>query len=91
MVLSVVDGLFTVHLIESGLQELNPALAPFVHGDAAAFAMVKVLLTAVGVVALVLSAHAKIWRRLPVSRVFYLLAFAYLCVIAYEIYLVQYG
>lgn len=90
MVLSVIDGLFTVRLINAGLQELNPVLAPLVHGDAGLFALTKIFFTAVGVCALVLTSHARVWGSIPVARIFYGLMLTYGCVIIYELYLVQF-
>ena len=89
LILSVIDGLFTVHLINAGLQELNPVLAPFVHGDPGTFALVKILFTAIGVVALVISAQARILGRIRVAAIFYGLLIAYGCVIVYHLYLLQ--
>ena len=90
LLLSVVDGLFTVYLIGAGLQELNPVLAPLVHGDPVVFALIKIAFTAVGVVALVVTAHARFWRGIPVVRIFYLMLIGYFCVIVYELYLAQF-
>lgn len=90
MLLSVVDGMFTVYLIGSGLQELNPVLAPLVDGDPVLFALTKIVFTAVGVVTLVITAHARLWRGIPVSRIFYLMLIGYSCVIVYELYLAQF-
>lgn len=90
MLLSVVDGLFTVYLIGSGLQELNPVLEPLVHGDPVVFALIKIAFTAVGVMTLVITAHARLWRGIKVSRIFYLMLIGYSCVIVYELYLAQF-
>lgn len=90
MILSVIDGLFTVYLINAGLQELNPVLAPLVHGDPVAFALIKIAFTGVGVITLVISAHARLWRGFKVSRIFYALLAGYSSVIVYELYLAQF-
>lgn len=90
MALSVVDGVFTVYLIGAGLQELNPVLAPLVHGDPVIFALIKIAFTAIGVVTLVVTAHARLWRGVPVSRIFSLMLVGYMCVIVYELYLAQF-
>ncbi len=89
LILSVIDGLFTVHMINAGLQELNPALAPFVHGNPVTFALIKIFFTAVGVIALVVSAHARFLAGIRVSAIFYGLLIAYGCVIVYHLYLLQ--
>ena len=90
MVLSVIDGLFTIYLIGSGLQELNPVLAPLVHGDPVLFALIKIAFTAMGVFTLVVTAHARMWRGITVSRIFYLMLIGYSGVIVYELYLAQF-
>ena len=90
MILSVIDGMFSVYLIGAGLQELNPVLAPFVHNDPVIFALAKIAFTAVGVVTLVITAHARLWRGIRVSRIFYLMLIGYSGVIVYELYLAQF-
>ena len=90
MLLSVVDGMFTVYLIGAGLQELNPVLAPLVHGDPGIFALIKIAFTGAGVVTLVITAQARLWRGIRVARVFYLMLVGYSCVIVYELYLAQF-
>lgn len=86
---SVIDGLFTVRLINAGLQELNPVLAPLVHGDPVTFALIKIFFTAIGVIALVVSAQARFLVGIRVSAIFYGLLIAYGGVIVYELYLLQ--
>lgn len=89
LILSVIDGVFTVHMINAGLRELNPALAPFVHGNPVTFALIKIFFTAVGVFALVVSAQARFLGGIRVSAIFYGLLIAYGCVIVYHVYLLQ--
>lgn len=89
LILSVIDGLFTVHMINAGLQELNPVLAPFVNGNPVIFALVKIFFTSVGVIALVVTAQARLLSGIRVSAVFYGLLITYGCVIVYHLYLLQ--
>lgn len=89
LVFSVIDGVFTVHMINAGLQELNPVLAPFVHGNPVTFALIKIFFTAIGVIALVISAQARFLGSIRVSAIFYGLLIAYGCVIVYHLYLLQ--
>jgi Domain of unknown function (DUF5658) len=49
---SCADALLTLMLLERGAYEINPLMAPLVGGSARAFALVKVGLTAGGVVLL---------------------------------------
>ena len=89
LILSVIDGLFTVYMINAGLKELNPALAPFVHGNPVVFALVKIFFTAVGVITLVITAQARLLAGIRVSSIFYGLLIAYGCVIVYHLFLLQ--
>jgi len=87
LLLSLADGLITVRLVSAGVQELNPLLAAFVHGSPAAFALVKWLLTACGVSALVIAAHARVFGRIKGATVLYGVSAAYLVLVAYGLLL----
>jgi hypothetical protein len=89
LVFSVIDGLFTVHIINAGMQELNPVLAPFVDGNPVIFALVKIFFTAIGVIALVITAQARFLSGIRVAAIFYGLLICYGCVIVYHLYLLQ--
>lgn len=89
--LSIVEGLLTVRLVNAGLQELNPVIAPLVHGDPVIFALIKIALTMLGVVTLVISAQAQIWRGMKAARIFSVFFVGYGCVIVYELYLTQFA
>ncbi len=89
LICSVIDGLFTVHMVNAGLQELNPVLAPLVDGNPVVFALVKIFLTGVGVIALVVTAQARLLSSIRVSAIFYGLFVAYGCVIVYHLYLLR--
>jgi len=52
VVFSAADALLTLMLMERGAYEVNPFMAPLVGGSALSFALVKVGLTAGGVVLL---------------------------------------
>lgn len=81
------DAVLTIVLISRGAYELNPVLAPLVHGSGALFAVVKVGLTGMGVVLLTLLSRVKAFGRLPVALVLYGVLAGYGVLIGYELYL----
>lgn len=83
MCLSVVDGIFTVHLLNAGAVELNPLLDVLVQHDPTSFALVKVFMTAIGVTSLVIVSQARLFRRWPMAWVLYALLFAYAGLVVY--------
>ncbi len=89
VVFSSADALLTLMLMERGAYEVNPLMAPLVGGSALAFALVKVGLTAGGVVLLTEIARIRAFGRIPVGRFLYLVLAAYGALIAYEIGLLE--
>lgn len=81
------DAILTVVLISRGAYELNPVLAPLVHGSATLFVAVKVGLTGIGVVLLTLLSRLKAFGRLPVALLLYGVLVGYGVLIAYELHL----
>jgi len=84
MLLSVVDGLLTIHLINAGAVELNPVLAPFVRNDPMWFALIKVVLTGIGIICLVVVSQARLAKRWPMEWVLYGLLAAYVTLDIYS-------
>ncbi|MGH8268174.1 MAG: DUF5658 family protein [Steroidobacteraceae bacterium] len=78
------DALLTLALVEQGAYEINPLMRPLVGGSAFAFALVKVGLTAGGVVLLTLLARIRAFGRLSVGLLLYGLLAAYGALILYE-------
>ena len=68
---SCVDAFLTLTLIDHGAYEVNPIMAVLVGGSALAFSLVKIGLTAGGVVMLTLLARMKAFGRVPVSLLLY--------------------
>lgn len=87
LVLCASDAILTVVLISRGAYELNPVLAPLVHGSAALFVAVKVGLTGIGVVLLTLLSRRKAFGRMPVALFLYGVLVLYGVLIAYELHL----
>ncbi len=84
VVLSCVDAGLTLDLIQHGAYEVNPIMAPLVGGSALAFTLVKVGLTAGGVVLLTLVAGKRAFGRLPVSVLLYAVLAGYGTLVCYE-------
>lgn len=87
---SCTDALLTLILIERGVAvEANPLMAPLVGHSALAFALVKVLLTAGGVLLLTQLARIRAFGRIPVGAFLYLVLAIYGALIAYEVNLLN--
>jgi hypothetical protein len=84
VVFSCSDALLTLMLIERGAYEVNPLMRPLVGGSAVAFTLVKIGLTAVGVVLLTQMARMRAFGRIPVGLLLYSLLTVYGLVIFYE-------
>jgi hypothetical protein len=83
-VFSAADALLTLMLMERGAYEVNPFMAPLVGGSALSFALVKVGLTAGGVVLLTQIARIRAFGRIPVGVFLYSVLALYGALIAYE-------
>ena len=79
------DAVLTVILISHGAYEVNPLLAPLIHGSGLLFVLVKVGLTGLGVVLLTLLSRLKAFGRLPVALLLYGVLAVYGALIAYEV------
>jgi Domain of unknown function (DUF5658) len=84
VVFSCSDALLTLVLIERGAYEVNPLMRPLVGGSAVAFTLVKIGLTAVGVVLLTQTARMRAFGRIPVGLLLYGLLTVYGLLIFYE-------
>ena len=89
VMLSCGDAFLTLLLIEAGAIELNPLMAPLVEGSVLAFAVVKIGLTAAGVVALTQVARRRAFGRVPVGLVLYSALALYVVLMAYELHLLN--
>jgi len=84
VMLSCADAALTLALIEQGAYETNPLMRPFVYGTALPFTLVKVALTAGGVVLLTLLASMRLFGRLSAGLLLYALLAGYGALIVYE-------
>jgi hypothetical protein len=87
---SCTDALLTLILVERGIAtEANPLMAPLVGNSPLAFALVKVALTAMGVVLLTQLARIRAFGRIPAGMFLYLVLAIYGVVIVYELHLLD--
>jgi hypothetical protein len=89
VVLSCVDAALTLTLLAHGAYEVNPIMAPIVGGSALLFTLVKVGLTASGVVLLTLAARMRAFGRIPVSYLLYAVLVGYGTLVVYELRLLE--
>jgi len=86
VLLSSVDSLLTLALVEHGAYETNPLMRPLVEGASALpFTLVKVGLTGGGVVLLTLLARMRLFGQLTAGLLIYAVLAAYGILILYEL------
>jgi hypothetical protein len=89
VVLSCVDAALTLTLISHGAYEVNPLMAPIVGGSGLAFTVIKVGLTAGGVVLLTLLVRMRAFGKIPVSFLLYAVLAGYGTLVIYELRLLE--
>jgi len=89
LVLSVADALLTLTLLDRGALEANPVMEVLLRSGGRSFAIVKMGLTALGVVVLTVLGRVRAFGRLPVNFVLYLVLAAYALLVCYELWLLQ--
>ncbi len=86
---SCTDAFLTLQLLESGAYEANPLMGPRVAGSGFGFALVKIGLTASGVVLLTQLARLRAFGRVPVGLLLYSVLALYGALLVYEFSLLQ--
>jgi hypothetical protein len=89
VLLSSIDAALTLTLISHGAYEVNPLMAPIVGGSALAFTVIKVGLTAGGVILLTLVARMRAFGKIPVSFFLYAVLAGYGTLVVYELRLLE--
>jgi hypothetical protein len=84
LLFSSADAVLTLELMRHGAYEANPLMRPLVGGSALTFTLVKVGLTAGGVVLLTLIARMRVLGRLSAGSLLYVLLVGYAALILYE-------
>ena len=87
LILSLVDTLLTLVLLDHGAIEINPLMRVFVNGDGREFAFVKLALTAWGVAALVVLARVPVFSRYIAGPILVATALLYVSLVGYEVWL----
>lgn len=89
LLLSCADAFLTLTLINLGANEANPVMGPLVVEDGRSFALWKLALTALGVTVLIVLARARAFGWLPVGLILYAVLMLYICLIGYELWLLE--
>ncbi len=89
MVLSCIDAVFTLQLLDLGAVEINPVMAAVIGQGAATFAVTKMVLTSFGILALVFLARRMFMRRIRTGVLLTIFFNFYAVLVCYEfIYLI---
>ena len=89
LVLSTADAILTLNLLKMGAQEVNLLMANLIARDEYLFAATKMALTGVGIVLLVAHARFSLFKVVRVHNVLRGVFIAYLCLIVYELILIN--
>jgi hypothetical protein len=87
LILCVADAFLTLKLLTGGAIEANPIMALLVYGDAQHFAIAKLAMTGVGVLALVAVARFRVFRYIRVAMIVHAILLTYIVLISYELLL----
>jgi len=89
LLLSVIDAFFTLTLLPHGASEVNPLMDYLLHEQPRLFAIVKMVLTGTGVLVLVASARAHLFRVVRVKTIMQGMLLCYVALFGYEIWLLR--
>ena len=88
--LSITDAWLTLLLIKTGVgEEANPIMLWLLELDVRWFVGAKILVTAFGIIALVVFSQMKLFGRLPITRIAYALCGSYAALIGYELVMLE--
>ena len=90
MVLSCFDAFLTLQLLDRGAIEINPVMAAVINQGTLTFAVTKMLLTSIGILALVFLARATFMRRFRTGLILTFFFSGYSILVCYEfVFLIQ--
>ncbi len=90
MMLSCFDAFLTLQLLDRGAIEINPVMAAVINQGTLAFAVTKMLLTSIGILALVFLARATFMRRFRTGLILTFFFSGYSILVCYEfVFLIQ--
>jgi hypothetical protein len=84
MVLSGMDAVFTLRLLDLGAIELNPVMAALIGKGTFTFALTKMLLTSFGILALVFLARSMFMERFRTGAILTIFFVFYASLVCYE-------
>ncbi len=84
MILSCADAFMTLQLLERGMIEANPVMASVLGHSTMAFTASKMLMTAIGIFALVFLAKSMFMRRIRTGQFLTLMFLCYCCLVTYQ-------
>ncbi len=87
LVMSCLDALFSLMLIDRGASEVNYFMARLMETSDALFIAVKLAVTAFGIIFLLMHAHFRIWRIISGKRLLQAVIAVYGLLIGYELIL----
>jgi hypothetical protein len=88
LLLCCFDAVLTLTLMNHGAYEMNPVMAPLLESADRGFVLVKLGLTALGVILLTILARLRIYGR-SVGYVLYLILAGYVALVGYELFLLR--
>jgi len=84
MMLSCFDAFLTLQLLDRGAIEINPVMAVVIGHGTVTFAVTKMLLTSIGILALVFLARATFMRRIRTGLILTFIFSCYAILVCYE-------
>lgn len=84
MLLSCLDAFFTLQLLDRGAVEINPVMAAMIGQGTLLFATSKMLLTGLGILALVFLSRRKFMNRMRTGLILTVFFSFYACLVCYE-------
>jgi hypothetical protein len=84
MMLSCLDAFLTLQLLDRGAIEINPFMAAVINHGTLTFAASKMLLTSIGILALVFLARAPFMRRFRTGLILTIFFSGYAILVCYE-------
>lgn len=90
MIFSCLDAFMTLLLLDRGMYEANPFMAALIGEGTRTFAVTKLAMTAVGILALVYLARARFLNRVRAGQILTIFFSLYACLVCYEfVYLIR--
>ena len=89
LILSILDAVLTLIVIQRGAKELNPVMAYFLEHGTSTFIVAKYILTSVGVLILLIFKNVFLTRlKIYTHALFPCVIFVFITVIAWELFLI---